>query len=139
MTAVLELNAHGALRPLVWGVPAALIFAGFVLRTVPAARGAPWAILVALGDASYAIYLLHPLVVRGLRVGFDKAPASAAVSPWLFVALGLAAVVPLACAVHRFVERPLTRSLSRLLGTAPTRRRADRAAAGLNPPADRLA
>ncbi|WP_158811924.1 acyltransferase [Beijerinckia sp. L45] len=119
-TTLLGLDAHGLLRPLLWGLPAALIFVGSVLSL---ARLPSWPVvgwLVGLGDASYAIYLLHPLIVRGLRVGFDKTHASDVLSPWVFIALGLTLVVPLAMIVHRGIERPLTRRLSRLFGVRPT-------------------
>ena len=118
-TPLFGLDAHGAWRPLVWGVPAALIFMASTLR-VPRepARGGEW--LSSWGDASYAIYLLHPLIVRTLRIGFDNAHVTGTFAPWLFVAAGLALVVPVALAVHQWVERPLTRSLTKLLGVRPT-------------------
>ena len=137
-TTVLGLEAHGAWRPLLWGVPAALIFAGAVLvpARLPSGRGA--GALVALGDASYAIYLLHPLIVRGLRLAFDKTHASVTASPWLFIALGLGLVVPLALAAHRWVERPSTRGLSRLFGVGSAAR-AEAFGRPVGVPVDRLA
>lgn len=119
-TTLLGLDAHGTWRPLLWGVPAAMIFAGSVLSLarLPSWRLVGW--VVGLGDASYAIYLLHPLIVRSLRVAFDKTHASATLPPWLFIVLGLILVVPLAMVVHRWIERPLTRRLSKLFGVRPT-------------------
>lgn len=117
-TTVLTLDAHGAWRPLVWGVPAALLFAGPVLSHARRPRWRGAGALVVLGDASYAIYLLHPLVVRGLRVAVDR--AAPGTPPWLFVGLGLLGVVPLAILVHDRVERPLTRVLCQILGVRST-------------------
>jgi peptidoglycan/LPS O-acetylase OafA/YrhL len=51
----------GWTRPLVWGVPAAMIVLGVaVLDLTRAASRVPF--VMALGDASYSAYLLHPLV-----------------------------------------------------------------------------
>lgn len=98
-------------RPFLWGVPAALIVAGAL--AIEGNGGAPdWPPMAALGDASYALYLVHE-------------PAQALVAhllgwsqPWLFrpVAIVAAMVAGLAC--HRWVERPMTvwlRSASRLM------------------------
>ena len=62
--------------------------------------------LVALGDASYALYLTHPLVIKAAEVTFD---------PWSHPVLATT-VITLVCLVISwlvfvFVERPMTRSL----------------------------
>ncbi len=118
VTSALALDAHGAFRPLVWGVPATLIFIGAVLlpSRVPAAGKAPLG-LVSLGDASYAIYLLHPIVIRCLRVCLDKTHMSAEISPWIFIVTGMIMVIPAALAAHRWIERPAIRCLYRRFGT----------------------
>jgi peptidoglycan/LPS O-acetylase OafA/YrhL len=92
-------------RPLLWGAPAALLVAGALgLESAGAASrlsGSPGKVLQKLGDASYAIYLLH-------------LPATALVAhtlgyahPWLFLPIALAASVSAGLLVHAIVERPL--------------------------------
>jgi exopolysaccharide production protein ExoZ len=89
-------------RPFIWGIPAALIVAGAMALegAGPPARLPP---LEALGDASYALYLVHE-------------PAEAVVAhtlgwtdPWLFYPAAFAAAVAAGLASHRWIERPLTR------------------------------
>ncbi|MDB5591198.1 acyltransferase [Enterovirga sp.] len=65
----------------------------------------------AVGDASYAIYLLHPFVIRAGGRGLDA--AGLAPGPASFAVLAVAATVALSLLVHRWVERPLTRLLRR--------------------------
>lgn len=105
-------------RWLVWGVPCCFCFAGTVLHR--AAGASPHPFVSRLGDASYALYLTHPLVIISLRP----------VLPWLTFALqgdetlasliqiGLESAVAVACAIaiHRGVERPILRALR---GTPP--------------------
>jgi exopolysaccharide production protein ExoZ len=92
------------------GVPAAMIVAGAVLGT-PTGPSAGWRRLGIIGDASYALYLLHPLPVRTIdallrRFGFDPA-----VYFWPYIAIATIASVALAVAAHYWLERPVTRAL----------------------------
>ncbi len=91
-------------RPLLWGAPAALVVAG--AAAIEAAAGARrWPPGLALGDASYALYLVHlPLVALA-------AHALAAADTTFFLPVALAISVLGALAVHRWVERPLAFSL----------------------------
>lgn len=119
-TTISGFDAHGAWRPLLWGLPAVLIVAAAVLRD--AERESKSGLLVSfvlLGDASYALYLLHPLVIRALRLTWDRFGLSHSVSPWLFVGLALLLIVPAAILVHLFFERPMTRHIQKLLTPAP--------------------
>lgn len=91
-------------RPFLWGVPAALCVAGAM--AVEGDGGAPdWPAMAALGDASYALYLVHE-------------PAQAVVAhtlgpghPWLFRPIAIIAAVVAGLACHRWIERPLTVAL----------------------------
>lgn len=105
------------------GVPAACLVAAAGLgegRDRPSASSALSGRLrdgaVALGDASYALYLLHPFVSRALRLVVEKAGIVAVLGPWGFVALALAGSVLVAWLVHRGFERPVTRAGRRVLG-----------------------
>lgn len=61
--------------------------------------------LAHLGDASYALYLVHPFVIRGLRELFIRvAPGW----PGLFVVVALLAALVASVTVYRHFERPIT-------------------------------
>ena len=94
-------------RVLCWGIPAALLVSG-ALALEPYLKRT-WADrLVFLGDASYAVYLIHwPLLVVASWLLID---AGARQTLWLVPPLffiGIAAGV----AAHRFVELPLTHAM----------------------------
>jgi len=91
-------------RPLLWGVPAAAIVAGALCLE---ARGAIFRsrALKTLGDASYAIYLVHlpatALIAHTLGYGH----------PALFIPAALAASIAAGLACRAWVEKPLLRLL----------------------------
>ena len=95
-----------------WGVPAALLMMAAALRgkEEPAERrsGAVWTLLVALGEASYALYLIHPFVFRPMREALIRLGVAPLIGPWPYLAL----IVTCACAasllVHWLAERPVT-------------------------------
>ena len=87
-------------RPFIWGVPAALIVAGAL--SVEEAGGV-WksATVTLLGDASYAVYLVH-LPAQAL-VAHTLGTANA----WLFIPAAFAASIGMGLACHRWIETPL--------------------------------
>jgi len=92
----------GAERPFVWGIPALLIVAGGLgVETAGRLPRVPG--LVSLGNASYALYLTHMLVIRPMLAVLKPYPAPLA----LAVTAGLCVV--LALAVHRGLEVPISR------------------------------
>jgi exopolysaccharide production protein ExoZ len=103
-----------SLRFVTWGVPAAMVVTGatcgrFVLQKPT------WRIPTIIGDASYALYLFHPMPIRAIllmarRAGFDMAHAL-----WFYVPAGIATSVALALAIHFAFERPVTSALRRRL------------------------
>ena len=112
-------GADGVLRPLLVGVPAALLVgaalgperdAGQVARLPVPVRG-----LLALGDASYALYLVHPFALRLVREGLLRLGLAPTLHPDGGMVLMLLASVVAALLVHRLVERPLTRRARALL------------------------
>lgn len=108
--AILELNGLYAedLRVLLWGLPAWLLVAGALSAGVVGRHG-PAALL---GDASYSIYLMHPLLV-GLTwrlLGWLPVPAYLAVTLLLSIGAGLAC--------FRFIERPISQRLQRRQGAS---------------------
>jgi exopolysaccharide production protein ExoZ len=87
-------------RPFIWGVPAALIVAGAL--AVEESGGAPKsAAMTRLGDASYALYLVH-LPAQAL-VGHSLGTANG----WLFIPAAVAASIGMGLACHRWLETPL--------------------------------
>lgn len=108
-------GADGFLRPLLVGGPAALLVAAALGPTRDAAQVArlpvPVRGLVGLGDASYALYLVHPFALRLVREGLLRLGLAPAVQPWGSMVLMLAGSVAAALVVHRLVEAPLTRIL----------------------------
>jgi exopolysaccharide production protein ExoZ len=79
----------------------------------PAAPSVLTITLARIGDASYALYLVHPFAIRGLREVFARVGLF---EPWLFVAAALASAVIAALLVHRLFEAPVTRALRRWTG-----------------------
>lgn len=117
------------LRLLAWGLPAALLVAAAVLgrdrpepvRTRLAASFL--ALAERLGDASYALYLLHPFVLRATREALLRTGLAADLGPWPSLILMVVLTLPAALIAHRFLERPLTRLVRTRLDPAPPARR----------------
>ncbi len=89
-------------RPLIWGLPASLLVAGAL--SIEAHGGAGrWRAPRELGDASYALYLVHlpatALVAHTLGAG----------RPWLFLPAAVTASIAAALATHAWIEKPLVR------------------------------
>ncbi len=118
------------LRPIVFGVPACLIVAGALVLEK---AGHIWnsRLLLLTGSASYALYLIHPMVLQPVTKLFGHAVQAKLVpGAWLSLAGGhaLSALVALvafgaalACgiAVHQWVELPMHRKLLRLVFGSP--------------------
>jgi exopolysaccharide production protein ExoZ len=97
-------------RVFVCGIPATIIVYGTMqIRTTPSA----WTYL---GDASYALYLVHTFMVTPLQALWTKFPIPADA----IIAIGLITSVLFAWRVHELVEKPM---LSRL-GRWPTKKMA---------------
>ena len=73
-----------------------------------------------LGDASYAIYLLHPFAIRGSLLVIDRLGLGPALGAAGLSIVGLAATAALALLSYRLLERPLLR-LARRWTTRPAR------------------
>jgi exopolysaccharide production protein ExoZ len=101
-----DLALHGSAAAL-------LVLAAVTGSREPAAPSALATALVRVGDASYALYLVHPFAIRGLREVFA---GLGLLEPGLFVAAALASAVIAALLVHRLFEAPVTRALRRWTG-----------------------
>jgi peptidoglycan/LPS O-acetylase OafA/YrhL len=99
-------------RVVTWGIPAMLIVAGVILRRSVGgpARRSPFG---RLGDASYSIYLIHPLVVAAIirlwPLGLDACPM------WQIMIIGGALTLALSVASFYLFERPSTRAVQKVL------------------------
>ncbi len=96
-------------RALLYGLPAALLVMAALAFEDTGATGPIGRFAAQLGDASYALYLLHPFALRGLAVFgggiFAALPAAA------YLAAGVTLSCILAMITWRWFERPLTRAL----------------------------
>lgn len=106
-------------RVLAWGLPMGLIVAGVSLvHGTPAAAPSPARrALLLLGDMSYAIYLLHPIVIVALRpvlplsiAAFGPLPAAL-----LQLAIILGSVIALSVVAFSKMEKPITIAAARML------------------------
>jgi peptidoglycan/LPS O-acetylase OafA/YrhL len=101
-------------RVLCWGLPAGAVVLGLVAAERRRLAIRSRAVLL-LGAASYAIYLLHPIVVGQLI----QLPSLAPPLNWLYCAAAVAVTVGLAVAFHLRVEAPMLRRLRGLLRDPP--------------------
>ena len=96
----LATQAPDGARAIVRGVPAALlVFCALSWNTLPG-----W--LVLLGDASYALYLVHPFPMRAIRVVMARLHLA---SVPLYLVLTMAACLVIAVGLHLLVEQPILR------------------------------
>jgi peptidoglycan/LPS O-acetylase OafA/YrhL len=91
-----------------WGVPAAMIVAGSVFGA-PIGPSAGWRWLGAIGDASYALYLIHSLPIRGLRLIWTWFGMGIRDTPWVYLFCAVATATVAALVVHFCIERPMGR------------------------------
>lgn len=117
--AVLVAAAHGGEGQSIWSVVAwngsaavLLVLAAGCGRDGPVPPK-PVRALATIGDASYALYLVHPFVIRGLR---EVALRAGGLSPGLYILLALGGSIVAALMIHRWFERPMTGVVRRWLG-----------------------
>ena len=111
--AVYGVDPSGLPRLLACGVPMAALFASVVLaQPTPRTEGRRLAPLLLLGDASYALYLFHPLVLVAARKAYLAAHLAPALGFWPLVLAEIVVAALVAVAIHLWVETPVTRVLS---------------------------
>jgi peptidoglycan/LPS O-acetylase OafA/YrhL len=106
------LSAHVD-RAVFGGVPAWMIVLGVVVGPFDHQRGRLQKLLEAGGEASYAIYVLHPFGIRAATLAWQRLGGPQ--QPWVFITLVLAVVILGAYAVHVMIERPIDQRLRALL------------------------
>jgi peptidoglycan/LPS O-acetylase OafA/YrhL len=112
--AAFHLDAGGAgVRPIIYGLPAMALVAAAALRPDRGISGRFEKILVRLGDASYAMYLVHPFVMRGFTVLWHRIHARNELTGTIYVFAGLAVAQILALAINATLERKFSAWLRR--------------------------
>jgi exopolysaccharide production protein ExoZ len=100
-----------------WGIPAAMLVAAVVLADRPIVFVPPF--VIALGNGSYALYLIHPavnlLVRKTAARGLFLNPAA---TPWLYLAGALCLNILAALVVYYAFERPTSKFLKARLARA---------------------
>lgn len=98
-------------RRLAEGAPAVMIFVAAALGPQIDDKWKLWRGALAIGDASYSLYLWNPFVMMLLYILWRKSPL--AVLPlWTFIPVGIAISIACALVSYRYFERPITRWLS---------------------------
>lgn len=108
----LDVDPNGFPRLAACGLPMALIF-GAVVLVEPAfsARNRALAFLALLGDASYALYLFHPLAIIFARKAYLALGLARTLGLWPLIAAEIALAAIIALAIHAAIERPVSRTL----------------------------
>ena len=117
-------DPNGFGRLLACGLPmAALLGATVLSRPALPSRGHGLAAVALLGDASYALYLFHPLVIIATRKVYLAAGLLPALGVWPLVLAELVLASAAAVAIHLVVEKPVTAALQARFAfkTAPGR------------------
>lgn len=105
------------LRPIRCGIPAAMAVAAAALGPEPSlTRSMRW-VLLTLGDASYALYLVHPFPMRALEITWNRLHLTGVTAAVTYMVAALIASVVAAVMVHWWIEKPVTRALNRWTGT----------------------
>jgi peptidoglycan/LPS O-acetylase OafA/YrhL len=109
---------ESAMRVLLWGVPAIAIIGGLALAEQRPAANGFWRLFGFLGDASYSLYLVHPMALGLPRMVLGRwiEPASA---PWFYVFCMLACAIVLPLLVYVFIEKPATEALQKKIEARP--------------------
>lgn len=95
--------------------PTAIVFGVVSLDSAGAMPSWPW--LLALGNASYSIYLAHPFAFDLIEKAW-KVHANGEVAAVSFAVIALATAIALACGTYRLIELPALRWLNTTRSTA---------------------
>jgi len=107
-------GAWGEWRVLFWGLPSAALVASCALSESTWRPGPGGRFFGLLGDASYSLYLVHPLTFPLVRWTIGRAFDFSAV-PWVYAGIAYVAAIVAAVACYLLFERPITRALQRRL------------------------
>ena len=111
-------KANGVSRLVGCGLPMALVFGAIVLAEPGFdTRSRRLAALCILGDASYALYLFHPLVIVVARKAYLAVGLAPLLGYWPLVLADMPMSALLALAIHVALEKPVSLRLQAWLGT----------------------
>jgi len=112
MLYVLIRNLGNVDRALLFGVPALVLAAGFILAPDPRQLGPTGRFLRFGGDASYTLYLSHPFSVNAVVLLWRSLGAG---PPVAALAAAVATALAAAMLFYKYVEAPFTRMLGNRL------------------------
>lgn len=104
-------------RWFLWGPPAFFIVAGAMLTEQSGLWKVNGGWPVAVGDSSYSLYLLHPVLFYFANGVMKRVPGLTALPGELLVVVAIIGCVLLSLPAYRLIELPLTRFAQNLLGT----------------------
>lgn len=99
---MIDAEARG--RLVLLALPATLIVAGLV-AIEQAGRLPSIPMLKAVGDASYPLYMIHPVLLSAMAQGLNLAGVQ--MPPWLYVAAAVVVTSVVGWFAHLWLERPL--------------------------------
>ncbi len=122
----LAVDANGFGRLLGCGLPMMLIFGAIVLAE-PAfsTHTRVPAFLAFLGDASYALYLFHPLAIIFARKAYLAVGLPGKLGFWPLIAADIPLAAAFALIVHVTIEKPVSAALQKWVGAWLGDKRAD--------------
>lgn len=65
-----------------------------------------------IGNASYALYLVHPFIVRAGRIAFERTGLSGSIALWVYIVICVFASCAAALVLYRWFEKPVMQKLS---------------------------
>ena len=103
-------TAHGLLLAPIWAVLILVLGLWDIQRSAqPREKNMFWKIAVIAGEASFAFYLVHELVLAYVRSVPSVASAHGGITGLLYVVVSLIIATVLALLAHYFIERPAHR------------------------------
>lgn len=112
------MDPQGHLRLLSFAIPVVAIVAGLVaLEKTGRLPEVP--LLKAIGDASYPLYMLHPVLLSAMAQAW-RVSGAAPPSPWLYVAISVVVTSVVGWLAHVTLERPLVRLFRTRPSKTPT-------------------
>lgn len=106
VTNPLPLSFTDTHRFILWGLPAALLLVAALSVEEMRLWRAP--VLLAVGDASYAIYLTHDFAISAVRVVMEKLQLAGGITVIASILLSVIVACIGGYAVYRIIEKPLT-------------------------------
>lgn len=96
-----------SVRFLAWGVPSILLLVAGLGAREAAGYSVVRQVFVGIGDASYAVYLFHPIVLIIYAKAFEVLPALVTLSQWVWVPVATMACIVAGWICHVLIEKPI--------------------------------